>query len=159
MKAKISLFCNLSEQAVITAKDVASVYEVPLVLAAEGLDDPVVLEHDHGQRAAGEIDAGDAPWPRPLGEGDDVSVRVVVGRGAFVRVADDLCSGRNGLRVRCAEVVDSDLELRSQLDAERVAVEACRGSEIPHMRTEDGPLLFHSDPDLHRRPVRTRHPG
>src|SRR2546428_7180717 len=42
MKAKISLFCNLSERAVITAKDVASVYEVPLVLAAEGLDDQIV---------------------------------------------------------------------------------------------------------------------
>src|SRR3977135_2972824 len=42
LKARISLFCNLSEQAVITAKDVASVYEVPLVLAAEGLDDQIV---------------------------------------------------------------------------------------------------------------------
>ena len=33
MKAKIALFCNVSERAVITAKDVASVYEVPLVYA------------------------------------------------------------------------------------------------------------------------------
>src|SRR5262249_691662 len=42
MKAKIALFCNVSERAVITAKDVASVYEVPLVLSAEGLDDEIV---------------------------------------------------------------------------------------------------------------------
>src|SRR5438093_2224482 len=41
MKAKIALFCNLSEAAVITAKDV-NVYEVPLVLSAEGLDDQIV---------------------------------------------------------------------------------------------------------------------
>src|SRR5215467_4088308 len=33
MKSKIALFCNVSEHAVITAKDVESVYEVPLVLA------------------------------------------------------------------------------------------------------------------------------
>src|SRR5207248_1867397 len=42
MKAKIALFCNLSERAVITAKDVSSVYEVPLVYAGEGLDDEIV---------------------------------------------------------------------------------------------------------------------
>ena len=42
MKAKISLFCNLSEKAVITAKDVETVYEVPLVLSAEGLDEQIV---------------------------------------------------------------------------------------------------------------------
>ncbi|MBI4161300.1 MAG: CTP synthase [Acidobacteria bacterium] len=38
IKKKIALFCNVSEEAVITAKDVDTVYEVPLVLAREGLD-------------------------------------------------------------------------------------------------------------------------
>src|SRR5262249_6457641 len=38
MKSKIALFCSVAEDAVITAKDVDSIYEVPLVLAAEGLD-------------------------------------------------------------------------------------------------------------------------
>jgi CTP synthase len=38
LKAKIALFCNVSEQAVITAKDVETVYEVPLLLRQEGLD-------------------------------------------------------------------------------------------------------------------------
>ena len=38
LKAKIGLFCNVSEQAVITAKDVESVYEVPLLLHREGID-------------------------------------------------------------------------------------------------------------------------
>jgi CTP synthase len=43
LKGKIALFCNISEAAVITAKDaVQSVYEVPLVLSAEGLDDQIV---------------------------------------------------------------------------------------------------------------------
>jgi CTP synthase len=38
IKAKIALFCSVSEEAVITARDVGSIYEVPLALAAEGLD-------------------------------------------------------------------------------------------------------------------------
>ena len=38
IKEKISLFCNVPSEAVITAKDVESVYEVPLVLHDEGLE-------------------------------------------------------------------------------------------------------------------------
>ena len=36
MKGKIALFCNVEEQAVITARDVESIYEVPLTFAQEG---------------------------------------------------------------------------------------------------------------------------
>ena len=38
IKSKIALFCNVEEEAVITAKDVASIYEVPVVFAHEGVD-------------------------------------------------------------------------------------------------------------------------
>ena len=38
IKQKIGLFCDVNEEAVITARDVATIYEVPLVLQAEGLD-------------------------------------------------------------------------------------------------------------------------
>jgi CTP synthase len=38
LKRKIALFCDVEEEAVITAKDVPTIYEVPLVLAGEGLD-------------------------------------------------------------------------------------------------------------------------
>jgi CTP synthase len=38
LKGKIALFCNVEDEAVITAKDVASIYEVPLVFAHEGVD-------------------------------------------------------------------------------------------------------------------------
>lgn len=41
IKAKISLFCNVDEDAVITAKDVDSIYDVPLVFAGEGLDEKI----------------------------------------------------------------------------------------------------------------------
>ncbi|MEW5981622.1 MAG: CTP synthase [Acidobacteriota bacterium] len=46
IKRKIALFCDVNEEAVITAKDVETVYEVPLVLAAEGLDD-IILKYLH----------------------------------------------------------------------------------------------------------------
>ncbi len=39
MKDKIALFCNLDTSAVFTAKDVSSIYELPLALHAEGVDD------------------------------------------------------------------------------------------------------------------------
>jgi len=42
MKAKIALFCNVHEDAVITARDVASIYEVPIVYSRQGLDDRIV---------------------------------------------------------------------------------------------------------------------
>jgi len=42
LKAKIALFCNMPADCVITAKDVESIYEVPLVLHEEGLDEKIV---------------------------------------------------------------------------------------------------------------------
>ncbi|MFQ6103126.1 MAG: CTP synthase [Candidatus Glassbacteria bacterium] len=41
-KQKIGLFCNVPSDAVIEARDVDSVYKVPLVFHAEGMDDLVV---------------------------------------------------------------------------------------------------------------------
>jgi CTP synthase len=46
IKRKIALFCDVAEEAVITAKDVSTIYEVPLVLATEGLD-RIVLKYLH----------------------------------------------------------------------------------------------------------------
>jgi CTP synthase len=42
LKSKIALFCSVPEEAVITAKDVRYIYEVPLVLASEGLDQQIL---------------------------------------------------------------------------------------------------------------------
>jgi CTP synthase len=42
IKSKIALFCDVEEEAVITAKDVDTVYEVPLVFHREGLDSIIV---------------------------------------------------------------------------------------------------------------------
>ncbi|WP_447603453.1 CTP synthase [Nitrospira sp. Nam80] len=59
LKAKIALFCNVEKDAVITAKDVETVYEVPIVFRKEGLDDLIVrlLHLDTGPPNLREWDA------------------------------------------------------------------------------------------------------
>ncbi|KRT65984.1 MAG: CTP synthase, CTP synthase [Candidatus Dadabacteria bacterium CSP1-2] len=42
IKAKIALFCNVKIEAVITAKDVDTIYEVPIIFHREGLDEIIV---------------------------------------------------------------------------------------------------------------------
>ncbi|MCC6550463.1 MAG: CTP synthase, partial [Ignavibacteriaceae bacterium] len=42
IRAKIGLFCNIEEQAVISAYDCGSIYEVPLVLHKEKLDQMII---------------------------------------------------------------------------------------------------------------------
>jgi CTP synthase len=51
LKAKLALFCDVPEEAVITAKDVDTIYDVPLVLSSEGLDEIVLKQL--GLRSAG----------------------------------------------------------------------------------------------------------
>ncbi len=52
LKSKIALFCSVPEEAVVTAKDVDNIYEVPLVLASEGLDTQILrcLKIQAGER-------------------------------------------------------------------------------------------------------------
>jgi CTP synthase len=52
IKSKIALFCSVPEDAVITAKDVDNIYEVPLILGQEGLDSQILrcLKLETGER-------------------------------------------------------------------------------------------------------------
>jgi CTP synthase len=52
VKEKIALFCDVDVRSVITAKDVHSVYEIPLVFADQGVDDAILrmLRLDTGPR-------------------------------------------------------------------------------------------------------------
>ena len=38
-RAKIALFCNVPERAVISLKDVNSIYQIPALLKSQGLDE------------------------------------------------------------------------------------------------------------------------
>jgi CTP synthase len=57
LKRKIALFCDVDEEAVITARDVSSIYEVPLNLAGEGLD-RILLQRLHLPETAARME----PW-------------------------------------------------------------------------------------------------
>jgi CTP synthase len=93
MKAKIALFCNVSEKAVITAKDVASVYDVPLVLSAEGLDDQIVklLHLPESERRMQDWEVLVDRVHNPI---DEVSIGVV---GKYVELEDAYKSLREAL--------------------------------------------------------------
>ena len=93
MKSKIALFCNVSERAVITAKDVESVYEVPLVLAAEGLDDEIV-RHLHLPKTERHMEDWQTLMERVHKPIDEVSIGVV---GKYVELEDAYKSLREAL--------------------------------------------------------------
>lgn len=50
IKGKISLFTNVPLEAVITAKDVSNIYEIPLIFASEGLDSYILKKLDLPQK-------------------------------------------------------------------------------------------------------------
>jgi CTP synthase len=50
LRRKIALFCNVQENAVISALDVPTIYEVPLAFHEQGLDELIVNDLDLGER-------------------------------------------------------------------------------------------------------------
>ena len=84
IKRKIALFCDVDEEAVITAKDVSTIYEVPLVLAAEGLD-RIVLKYLHLPQTERRMQ----PWEDLVGRIknplDEITIHVV---GKYVGYED-----------------------------------------------------------------------
>jgi CTP synthase len=93
MKEKIALFCDVELKAVVTARDVKSVYEVPVEFATEGVDEIALrlLGIDAGPRKLG-------PWigmlermQNPRGE---VSIAVV---GKYVEYEDSYKSLKEAL--------------------------------------------------------------
>ena len=84
IKRKIALFCDVDEEAVITAKDVSTIYEVPLVLAAEGLD-RIVLKYLHLPQTEGRMQAWEDLVNRIKNPVDELTIHVV---GKYVGYED-----------------------------------------------------------------------
>jgi CTP synthase len=84
IKRKIALFCDVDEEAVITAKDVASIYEVPLVLAAEGLD-RIVLKYLHLPQTERRMHGWEELVNRIKNPVDEITIHVV---GKYVGYED-----------------------------------------------------------------------
>ena len=84
IRQKIALFCDVDEEAVITAKDVSSIYEVPLVLAAEGLD-RIVIKHLHLPDTERQMDQWQDLVDRIRDPADELTIHVV---GKYVGYED-----------------------------------------------------------------------
>jgi CTP synthase len=74
LKKKISLFCNVPTEAVITAKDVSNIYEVPLCFHEERLDE-LILEQLNIWTRAPRI----APWRELVDKLQNPTHKVTIG--------------------------------------------------------------------------------
>lgn len=114
MKSKIALFCNLSEDAVITAKDVSSIYEIPLVFSHQHLDDLIV---DLLRLPLGDTDL--RKWTALINRIHDVEETVTIGIvGKYIGLEDSYKSLNealfhggisNGVRVKFHWVESEEL--------------------------------------------------
>jgi CTP synthase len=93
IKSKIALFCNVPDEAVITAKDVASIYEVPLVFANEGVD-ALVLKCLHLEAKDRDLSKWEDIVHRVYNPKDTVTIGIV---GKYVEYEDSYKSLKEAL--------------------------------------------------------------
>jgi len=93
IKSKIALFCNVSEEAVITAKDVASIYEVPLVFSREGVD-TLALKYLHLQAKERDLKDWEEIVRRVYNPQGEVNIGIV---GKYVEYEDSYKSLKEAL--------------------------------------------------------------
>jgi CTP synthase len=94
MKEKIALFCDVDVEAVVTARDVSSVYEVPVEFAGEGVDEIVLrlLRLDAPPR---DLSRWTAMLERLQNPKDEVSIAIV---GKYVEYEDSYKSLKEALQ-------------------------------------------------------------
>ncbi len=93
IKGKIALFCNVEEEAVITAIDVSSIYEVPLVFAKEGVD-KLVLKYLHIDGGVRDTSRWEELVERVNNPKDEVTIGLV---GKYVEYEDSYKSLKEAL--------------------------------------------------------------
>jgi CTP synthase len=93
LKGKIALFCNVEDEAVITAKDVASIYEVPLVFHREGVD-KLLLRYLRVDSKAPDLSRWEQLVDRIYNPKDEVHIGIV---GKYVEYEDSYKSLKEAL--------------------------------------------------------------
>jgi CTP synthase len=93
MKQKIALFCDVDEEAVITARDVKSVYEVPLSFAEEGVD-RIILRHLKLEDRPSDLTKWKAMIERMQNPVDSVTIAIV---GKYTEYEDSYKSLKEAL--------------------------------------------------------------
>jgi CTP synthase len=97
VKEKIALFCDVEAEAVITARDVKSVYEVPLVFAGECVDE-IILKRLKLEAAPRELSHWSEMLDRMQNPVDEVSIGLV---GKYVEYEDSYKSLKEALLHGC----------------------------------------------------------
>ncbi|MBV8477736.1 MAG: CTP synthase [Acidobacteria bacterium] len=133
IKSKIALFCNVEEEAVITAKDVASIYEVPLVFAHEGVD-ALALRYLHLAAKERDLQQWEELVRRVYNPKDEVNIGIV---GKYVEYEDSYKSLKEAL-VHGAVAHNLKLQL-NWIEAE--GLEADEASREAQLEEYDGILV------------------
>ncbi len=84
IKRKIALFCDVNEEAVITALDVPTIYEVPLTFAREGVD-KIILKYLHLPQTQLHMEKWQHLVDRIKHPSDEITIHVV---GKYVEYED-----------------------------------------------------------------------
>ena len=93
VKSKIAAFCNVEDRAVITAKDVDSIYECPLVFHQEGVD-ALALKYLHIEAKEADLSKWQDLVHRAYHPQDEVSIGIV---GKYVEYEDSYKSLKEAL--------------------------------------------------------------
>ena len=93
MKEKIALFCDVDVEAVVTARDVKSVYQVPVVFANEGVDE-IALRLLKMDAPARDLSRWNAMLERMENPRDEVNIGLV---GKYVEYEDSYKSLKEAL--------------------------------------------------------------
>ncbi len=93
MAAKIAAFCNVEEKAVIIARDVPSIYEVPLNLADQGVD-ALALKYLHVEARPADLSKWKDIVHRAYNPQGEVSIAIV---GKYVEYEDSYKSLKESL--------------------------------------------------------------
>jgi CTP synthase len=93
MRSKIAAFCNVEDKAVIIARDVPSIYEVPLNLAEQGVD-TLALKYLHLETREADLSKWQDIVYRAYNPRDEVSIAIV---GKYVEYEDSYKSLKEAL--------------------------------------------------------------
>jgi CTP synthase len=93
MRSKIAAFCNVEEKAVIIARDVPSIYEVPLNLAEQGVDS-LALKYLHLDAKPADLSKWKDIVYRAYNPQDEVNIAIV---GKYVEYEDSYKSLKEAL--------------------------------------------------------------
>ena len=132
VKSKLALFCDVDEEAVITAKDVDTIYELPLVFHSEGLDDQVV-QRLNIWTAQPNLER----WERVVGVLKNPEQRV---RIAMVGKYVDLTESYKSLN---EALTHAGVSHGAGVDIEYVDSDKLEGSALDGLRAVDGILVPH----------------